>query len=868
MWKFASCDGCQLSLLDLEDEFLLIAGAVRIAHFPEASRGHLDGPYDLSLVEGSITTPADAERIREVREQSRMLVTIGACATAGGIQGLRNFASTGDYAATVYAHPEYIATLDTSTPIADHVTVDYELHGCPVDRYQLLEVVTAALAGRTPVVPGHSVCQECKASGTVCLLVSGTRAVPRSRHPLRVRGPLPGPGATLLRVLRTHRRGQHRLADRQAPGRRCHLRSRGTSVPHLHRRGARVRLGLPGRRGGGGRRRRGHRGGGGWGRETAARGVAMSHGTSGRRSIGVEGIARVEGEGSLHIDVDDGVVTDVSLSIFEPPRFFEALLEGRQFTEAPDITARICGICPVAYQTSACSAMEDACGTTLPDPVRALRRLLYCGEWIQSHALHVYLLHAPDFLGCADAVELAEVDRAAVERGLAIKRTGNRLMEVVGGRSVHPVNVRVGGFYRAPAPEDLAAMVGPLETALEDALATVAWVSTFDFPDVEGDYRFVSLRHPGAYPIEGGRVVSSDGLDLSPADFADLVVEEHVERSTALHARLGGELPYLTGPLARYALNADALPDVARRAATAAGLGPICTNPFRSIVVRSVELVVACAEALRIVAAYEPPDPPAAAVTPRAAVGTGVSEAPRGPAPPPLPHRRRRRDPRRPHHAPHVAEPAHHGGRPAARGPGRTRPRRRRPHVAVRAGRAQPRPVHLVRRALPRRHGRPVSRPAGSPAGRSVVVAGFGTEYRRDDGVGAAVAARLAGRPGITDIGPVADPLDLLGRWDDADLAVVVDALRSGAAPGTLRTVELPDGAPAPAAATSTHGIGLAGVVRLARAVGRAPGRVVVVGIEGADFGQGTGLTPAVSAAVPDAVTEVLRIIAGGPATP
>jgi sulfhydrogenase subunit delta len=173
VWKFASCDGCQLSLLDCEDEFLLLAGAVRIAHFTEASRATVAGPYDLSLVEGSITTAADAERIQEVRAQSRKLVTIGACATAGGIQGLRNFAGSGEYVTTVYAHPEYISTLATSTPISAHVTVDYELHGCPVDRHQLLEVVTAVLAGRNPVVLGYSVCQQCKAAGTVCLLVSG-----------------------------------------------------------------------------------------------------------------------------------------------------------------------------------------------------------------------------------------------------------------------------------------------------------------------------------------------------------------------------------------------------------------------------------------------------------------------------------------------------------------------------------------------------------------------------------------------------------------------------------------------------------------------------------------------------------------------
>ena len=349
-----------------------------------------------------------------------------------------------------------------------------------------------------------------------------------------------------------------------------------------------------------------------------------------RRTVSVEGLSRVEGEGSLHVEVRDGVVEEVALNIFEPPRFFEALLQGRRAIEAPDITARICGICPVAYQMSACAAIEAAVGVTVSQEVADLRRLLYCGEWIQSHALHIYLLHAPDFLGCADAVELAELDRAAVERGLAIKKIGNMLMATVGGRAIHPVNVRVGGFYSAPDPADIAALAEPLQRARDLALDTVSWVSGFDFPDVAGDYRFVSLRSPGHYPIESGRVASSDGLDLAPSAFDQLVVEEHVARSTALHARLGGELNYLTGPLARYALNSSVLPDVAREAATGAGLGPVVTNPFQSIVVRAVELVFACDEALRLVGTYKPPNPSAIELPVRAGVGAGVTEAPRG----------------------------------------------------------------------------------------------------------------------------------------------------------------------------------------------------------------------------------------------
>ncbi len=356
----------------------------------------------------------------------------------------------------------------------------------------------------------------------------------------------------------------------------------------------------------------------------------MSHGTGSTRSISVEGLARVEGEGSLRVAVHDGLVTDVALEIFEPPRYFEALLVGRHLSEAPDITARICGICPVAYQLSACAAMEDACGTTVDQRIGHLRRLLYCGEWIQSHALHIYLLHAPDFLGCSDAVELAEHDRPAVERGLQIKRTGNLVMETVGGRAVHPVNVRVGGFYRAPDPEAIAALTTPLRQARDAALATVEWVAGFDFPDVAGDYRFVALRDTGGYAVERGRPASSEGLDVSPAELADLVVEEHVARSTALHARLGGRDPYLTGPLARYALNSASLTPLAAEAAARAGLGPACTNPFRSIVVRAVELVFACEEALRLVESYAPPDPPAAVVIPKGGTGTGATEAPRG----------------------------------------------------------------------------------------------------------------------------------------------------------------------------------------------------------------------------------------------
>ncbi|HVC26283.1 MAG TPA: Ni/Fe hydrogenase subunit alpha [Acidimicrobiales bacterium] len=357
----------------------------------------------------------------------------------------------------------------------------------------------------------------------------------------------------------------------------------------------------------------------------------MSHGTRNTdRTIAVEGLARVEGEGSLRAVVRDGVVEEVELEIFEPPRFFEALLRGRDYLEPPDITARVCGICPVAYQMSSCAAIEDACGVTVTSEIAALRHLLYCGEWIQSHALHVYLLHAPDFLGCEDAVELAERDRPAVERGLALKRIGNLIMETVGGRAVHPVNVRVGGFYRAPSREQIAALAGPVRVARDLALATVEWVAGFDFPDVEGEYLFVALHDPVRYAIDSGRVRSSAGVDTDAAGFRAAIVEEQVARTTALQSRLFGRDAYLTGPLARYALNRDQLGPLASGAAHAAGLGDVCHNPFRSIVVRSVELVEACDQALGVIEMYEPPSPASVDVPPRAGTGTGATEAPRG----------------------------------------------------------------------------------------------------------------------------------------------------------------------------------------------------------------------------------------------
>jgi sulfhydrogenase subunit alpha len=351
---------------------------------------------------------------------------------------------------------------------------------------------------------------------------------------------------------------------------------------------------------------------------------------TGDRHLHVGMLARVEGEGALTVEVENGLVTSARLEIFEPPRFFEALLRGRAWTEPPDITARICGICPVAYQMSACQAIEDACGVSVPEPLQRLRRLLYCGEWIESHALHIFLLHAPDFLGYESAIAMARDHRDVVELGLRLKKAGNEIMTVVGGRAVHPVNVKVGGFYRLPTAGELAALAEKLRRARDDALATVSFVATLDFPDYAHDCEYLALRPDHGYPLEAGTVVSTGGLRFPAAGYEEHVIEEHVARSNALHARLHGTDPFLTGPLARYSLNSAALSPLAREAAVAAGLGAACRNPFRSIVVRAVELVYACDEALRIIAEWDGAPGPAVPVPPRAGTGYGVTEAPRG----------------------------------------------------------------------------------------------------------------------------------------------------------------------------------------------------------------------------------------------
>ncbi len=349
-------------------------------------------------------------------------------------------------------------------------------------------------------------------------------------------------------------------------------------------------------------------------------------------SIDVPVLARVEGEGALHLTVRRGEVERAELRIFEPPRFFEAFLRGRGFEEPIDLTARICGICPAAYQMSASYAIERACGVVVPDDIRRLRRLLYCGEWIESHVLHIGFLHLPDFLGYPSGIALAGDHPDLVRSILSLKETGNTILEVLGGRAIHPVNMRAGGFFRAPTRAAMNELGHTLVKSRDAAVEVARFAAQLDFPDIGRDYTFVSLRHPTDYPLSEGRIVSSEGLDIDASEYEDFVDEFQVSHSTAKHATLSGTDPgrLHVGPLARYANNHDRLPPDIQQLAADIGLGEVEHNPFKSILVRGVETVYAIDEALRIIDGYDEPSQPSIEVEPRANTGWAATEAPRG----------------------------------------------------------------------------------------------------------------------------------------------------------------------------------------------------------------------------------------------
>lgn len=350
------------------------------------------------------------------------------------------------------------------------------------------------------------------------------------------------------------------------------------------------------------------------------------------RTIQVNELSRVEGEGALFIRVKKGVVEECKFRIVEPPRFFEAFLKGRSYLEVPDITARICGICPVAYLMGAEQAMEQALGIQVPQGIRDLRRILYCGEWIESHVLHAAMLHAPDFLGLDDVLQLAAKNPAVVESALQLKKLGNDILEIVGGgRAIHPVNTRVGGFYKLPDKALIKGLVDRLKWGIETATAIAKLFGTFDFPDFDYNYHNVALKHPDEYGIVEGRIASDRGIDIPVSEFFNVFKETQVEHSTSLQGTTKDDgQPYMVGPVARYNVNYEQLSKLSKQVAKEVGLGSTCTNPFKSLLVRMVETVYACEEALRLCKAYEEPECAFVENKPHASEGFGCTEAPRG----------------------------------------------------------------------------------------------------------------------------------------------------------------------------------------------------------------------------------------------
>jgi len=354
------------------------------------------------------------------------------------------------------------------------------------------------------------------------------------------------------------------------------------------------------------------------------------------RRIRVEPLTRVEGEGSLDIVATRGHIKALRLNIFEPPRLFQGFLVGRPWSAVPDLVARICGICPMAHVITSVQALEDALGVVPSPATVTLRRLLALGGWIQSHALHVFLLAGPDFLGCDDAVEAAGRHPDWVQRGLALKRLGNDVVVAVGGREVHPVTAVVGGFTAAPDGAGLEALARRLEEAIEPAVETVGEVAGFRRPALDRATTHAALVDAGSYAVNTGRWTTTGGLRVTAREYRKAVEEVQVPHSNALHSRLregGGS--FAVGPLPRLNLNAGRLGPEARAALEESGLRLPSFNPFDSIVVRAVELVEALAGAARCCRELAGQPDLARAVRPveaptRDGWGASLTEAPRG----------------------------------------------------------------------------------------------------------------------------------------------------------------------------------------------------------------------------------------------
>lgn len=346
-------------------------------------------------------------------------------------------------------------------------------------------------------------------------------------------------------------------------------------------------------------------------------------------TIHVPILARVEGEGALEVQIQDQKIKLLQLKIYEPPRLFEKFLEGRSYSDVLDMVARICGICPVAYQMSATQAVEQ-CFSIQPSLwVRDMRRLFYCGEWLESHSLHVHFLAAPDFLGFKSAPAMAEVYPEAVHRGLRLQSLGHEIISFLGGRAVHPVGACIGGFYKAPHLTQAKELLARVQARIEDCEKLIEWVATLPLGDNSHDFTCVSLRHPDEYPMNEGRIVSDKGLDITIDCFDEYFEESQVSYSNALHCLLQGQ-PYMVGPLARVNNNHNQLPTAIHATLNSIGIHFPSKNMAHSIIARAVEIYYCVLEAIRILESYVYPQVSYPEIQPRAGKGYGCTEAPRG----------------------------------------------------------------------------------------------------------------------------------------------------------------------------------------------------------------------------------------------
>ena len=351
-----------------------------------------------------------------------------------------------------------------------------------------------------------------------------------------------------------------------------------------------------------------------------------------RKIIKSDYLARVEGEGGFTVRIENGKITGLNVRIFEAPRFFESFLEGRPFDDVVDFTARICGICPVAYQMTSVHAIEKIFGVELSLPVRQLRRLMYCGEWIESHALHVYLLHGPDFYGLESAFSGKKYLEIA-KTGMRFKQLGNDILALLGGRPVHPVSVRVGGFYKVPDGKALSGLLPDIERCYAESLGGIRWASSLPFAARSRDAEFVSLVHPEEYPFNEGDITSTEGLKEPAEDFLGSLQEYQTEHSTALYSgikRGSSVSSYVLGPVSRLNLNHQKLPQEITGVMKDAGITLPIKNNQMGIIARSVEIAYSFHEAMRIIRDYETPDGPCAEFEPRAGTAVWATEAPRG----------------------------------------------------------------------------------------------------------------------------------------------------------------------------------------------------------------------------------------------